>query len=39
VLDKTVLTIDTKNFSNGIYLFAINLVGEIIEKQKVIISK
>ncbi|MBL7882456.1 MAG: T9SS type A sorting domain-containing protein [Bacteroidia bacterium] len=34
-----VLTIDTKELNNGIYLYVLKTNNEIIEKQKVIISK
>lgn len=39
VSNKEVLTINTKNFNNGIYLFVLKTDNGSIEKQKVIISK
>jgi len=39
VKDNDVLTIDNKELNNGIYLYVLKTNNEIIEKQKVIISK
>lgn len=39
VSNMDVITIDTKSFTNGIYLFALKTANGIAEKKKVIISK
>ncbi len=39
VYDNEILNINTKDFNNGIYLYVLKSDKEIIEKQKVIISK
>lgn len=39
VSNKDVLTINTNDFNNGIYLFILKTEQKIIEKQKVIVSK
>ena len=39
VSNNNVLTIDTKSFTNGIYLFVLKIESGIEEKKKVIISK
>ena len=39
VFDKELLTINTRDFNNGIYLFVLKTEGDIVEKQKVIVAK
>ena len=39
VYDNEILNINTKDFNNGFYLYVLKSDKEIIEKQKVIISK
>jgi len=39
VTDKDVLTVNTKDYSKGIYLFLLKTDFKIMDKQKVIISK
>lgn len=39
VSNMDVITIDTKTFSNGIYLFVLKTENGMVEKKKVIISK